>query len=479
MSYWIAIKGRTQIRSLKLSEHKGNNSKIINKVLNKADIFVLAYGAMIGWAWVVMSGKWIMKAGTLGAILAFIAGGIVVMFVGQVYAELTSAMSNGKGVLDFTLRGVGRRFAFIATWTLLLGYFSVIAFEAVALPNVMTHLFPDYLKIKMYSVAGFDVHLTWMAVGIGSSVVIAFINYIGVKIAAAAQTVLTIVVAIAGVGLIFGGFINGNVQNLEPLFENGISGFIAVAAMTPFMYVGFDVIPSASSEANIPQKKIGKILLLAVFIAVVWYVLIIFSVSVGLSKLELASSSIATADAMKNLYSGSTVASKILICGGIAGILTCWNSFYIGGSRMILYMANEGMLPKFLGKTHPKYKTPSNAIILIAVLTSVAPFLGGNMLTWLVNAGGLAMNVTYLLVSIAFLMLRKKEPEMLRPYKIKRWRFIGIGSIVLCFGLSMMYMPHMPSALTWPYEWAIVLIWVLLGIVLYFGAKKGTKDTLI
>lgn len=461
-----------RIRSLKLSGHKGDNSKKTNKVLNKADIFVLAFGAMIGWAWVVMSGEWIMKAGTLGAVLAFIAGGIVVVFVGQIYAELTSAMSNGQGVLDFTMRGVGRRFSYIATWTLMLGYFSVIAFEAVALPNVMVHLFPDYLKIKMYSVAGFDVHLTWLAIGIGSSVVIAFINYIGVKIAATAQTILTIVVAIVGVGLISGGFINGNAWSIEPLFENGISGFLAVAAMTPFMYVGFDVIPSASSEMNIPQKKIGRILLLSVFMAVVWYVLIIFGVSIGLSKPELASSSIATADAMKNLYSGSMVASKILICGGIAGILSCWNSFYIGGSRMILYMAKEGMLPKFLGKIHPKYKTPSNAIILIAVLTSVAPFLGGNMLTWLVNAGGLAMTVTYLLVSVAFLMLRKKEPEMLRPYKIKRWRFIGIGSIILCFGLSIMYMPGMPSSLTWPYEWAIILFWAILGIVLYFGAKK-------
>ena len=205
-----------QDKESKLSGHKGDNSKKTNKVLNKADIFVLAFGAMIGWAWVVMSGEWIMKAGTLGAVLAFIAGGIVVVFVGQIYAELTSAMSNGQGVLDFTMRGVGRRFSYIATWTLMLGYFSVIAFEAVALPNVMVHLFPDYLKIKMYSVAGFDVHLTWLAIGIGSSVVIAFINYIGVKIAATAQTILTIVVAIVGVGLISGGFINGNAWSIEP-----------------------------------------------------------------------------------------------------------------------------------------------------------------------------------------------------------------------------------------------------------------------
>ena len=68
-----------------------------DKVLSKSDVFVLAFGAMIGWGWVVLSGEWIQTAGTLGAILAFVLGGIMVLFVGQAYAELTSAMPKCGG----------------------------------------------------------------------------------------------------------------------------------------------------------------------------------------------------------------------------------------------------------------------------------------------------------------------------------------------------------------------------------------------
>ena len=261
-------------RSINLRTKKVNDEELLNKVLTNEDIFVFAFGAMIGWARVVMSVERISTAGILGAALSFVAGGIMVIFLGQIYAELTSAMSEGRGVLDFTLLGMGRRLSFIATWTLVLGYFSVIAFEAVALPNVMIHLFPNYLRFRLYSVSGFDVYFTWLAIGIGSSIIVATVNYLGVKVAATAQSFLTIFVALVGAGLIFGTFLNGAAQNLEPLFENGVTGFIAVAAMTPFMYVGFDVIPSVSLEMDIPQKKIGRILILSVFMAIIWYVLV-------------------------------------------------------------------------------------------------------------------------------------------------------------------------------------------------------------
>ncbi len=124
---------------------------------SRGNIFALAFGAMIGWAWVIQSGTWIDTAGTLGAVLAFIVGGVIVVFVGQVYAELTAAI-NCRGVIAFTLRGGGRTLAFIATWSLVLGYLAVCAFESVALPNVITYLFPNYKQVYLYSISGFDIY---------------------------------------------------------------------------------------------------------------------------------------------------------------------------------------------------------------------------------------------------------------------------------------------------------------------------------
>ena len=370
------------------------------RVLNKKDVFVLAFGAMIGWGWVVLSGEWILKAGTVGAMIAFALGGLMVLFVGLTYAELTAAMPKCGGEHVFSYRALGRNASFICTWAIVLGYISVVAFEAVAFPTVMQYLFPSYMKVHLYSVAGFDIYLTWLLVGVISSILIAAVNYFGVKPAARFQGILTIVIAIIGLSLITGSLFNGEVSNVQPLFKDGVNGIIAVAVMTPFMYVGFDVIPQAAEEMNIPFKKIGQILILSVVMAVVWYVAIIGGVSLAMSSTQIETSELVTADAMANIFFNSPIASKVLIIGGIAGILTSWNSFYVGGSRAIYSMAESGMLPSFLARLHPKYKTPCNAVILVGVISSLAPFLGRKMLVWLSDAGGLTIVVAYLIVSI-------------------------------------------------------------------------------
>lgn len=445
------------------------------RVLNKKDVFVLAFGAMIGWGWVVLSGEWILKAGTVGAMIAFALGGLMVLFVGLTYAELTAAMPKCGGEHVFSYRALGRNASFICTWAIVLGYISVVAFEAVAFPTVMQYLFPSYMKVHLYSVAGFDIYLTWLLVGVISSILIAAVNYFGVKPAARFQGILTIVIAIIGLSLITGSLFNGEVSNVQPLFKDGVNGIIAVAVMTPFMYVGFDVIPQAAEEMNIPFKKIGQILILSVVMAVVWYVAIIGGISLAMSSTQIETSELVTADAMANVFFNSPIASKVLIIGGIAGILTSWNSFYVGGSRAIYSMAESGMIPSFLARLHPKYKTPCNAVILVGVISSLAPFLGRKMLVWLSDAGGLTIVVAYLIVSISFLVLRKKEPEMSRPYKVKHGKLVGTIAVIMCVVLAIMYLPGSPAALVWPYEWGILIAWTVLGSVFFVWAKVANK----
>jgi len=449
------------------------------KVLGKKDIFALAFGAMIGWGWVVLAGDWVTKAGALGAIIAFLLGGIMVLFVGLTYAELTSAMPKCGGEHVFSYRALGRNASFICTWAIILGYISVVAFEAVAFPTVLQYLFPAYPKGLMYNIAGFDVYFTWVLVGVISSIAIAVINYVGVKPAAFLQGVLTICIALIGLTLFSGSLVTGNPENFKPLFIDGGKGILAVAVMTPFMYVGFDVIPQAAEEINVPFKKIGQILILSVVMAVIWYVIIIIAVSLALSDAEMSTSTLVTADAMAKVFNGSSIAPKILIIGGIAGIITSWNSFYVGGSRAIYSMAESNMLPAFLGKLHPKYKTPCNAVLLVGVISSIAPFFGKKMLVWLVDAGGLTIVVAYLIVSISFLVLRKKEPNMPRPYKVKNGTFVGIAAIALSLGITLMYLPGAPAALVWPYEWAMIMFWCALGIVFYAWAKVSNKKARI
>src|SRR5699024_4677247 len=207
--------------------------------------------------------------------------------------------------------------------------------------------------------------------------------------------------------------------NMEPLFDKGIAGLLTVVIMTPFMFVGFDVIPQAAEEINLKQKKIGQLLIFSVILAVVWYIAIIYGVSRILTPSEIDASNLVTADAMAKAFGNSQMMGYILVLGGIGGILTSWIGFYVGGSRAIYALARAGMLPKGLGDLHPKYKTPYKAILLIGFFSTIAPLFGRPALEWLVDAGGLGLVVAWLMVAISFLILRKREPKMVRPFHLK------------------------------------------------------------
>ncbi|MCR8744401.1 APC family permease [Romboutsia lituseburensis] len=445
--------------------------KNFDRVLGKKDVLALAFGAMIGWGWVILVGGWILKAGTLGAMSAFVIGGIMVIFVGLVYAELTAAMPECGGANVFSRRALGKNASFVCTWALILGYVGVVAFEACALPNVVEYLFPNFLKGYMYSVAGFDIYASWVAVGVVSSIIITAINYFGAKPAAVLQSVLTVAIAVVGIALICGSVVSGDLESTKPHFIDGITGIMGVAIATPFMYVGFDVIPQAAEEINMPFNKIGKILILSIVMAVSWYALVIFSVSMTMKPWEMETSILVTADAMKFAFGGKQIAAQILIVAGLAGIISSWNAFLMGGSRAIYSLAQAKMLPSFLAKIHPKYKTPTNAILLIGLCSCVAPFFGKVMLTWITNAGSFGIVIAYVLVSISFMVLRKKEPDMSRPYKIKHYKFIGTMAIILASLMLLLYIPGLIKP-----EWIIVVGWTVLGVIFFISAKRKSKN---
>ncbi len=441
-------------------------SKGFSKSMSSWDVLFLAMGAMLGWGWVVLSGEWILGAGFLGSVIAFLGGGLLIVFIGLTYAELAAAIPETGGGLVFVLRAFGKKSAFVAAWAVLFGYVTVIMFEAVALPTVIDYVLPINHQLFLWTLGGGDVYLTWVLIGSGGAIALTALNYFGIKPATIFQSVFTVAIVLVGVLLLFGALKNGQLSNVEPLFRGGVGGTMSVLIMIPFLFVGFDVIPQVASEIKAPPKIIGRILIVSIVSAVSFYLLIVFGVSVGLTESELALSSLATADAMVNLF-GSQWFGILLVLGGVAGIITSWNAFIIGASRILYAMSARNMIPKWFGYIHPKYNTPTNAIVFLGALAFVAPFLGRPSLVWIANAGGLGIVLGYLLVSIAFLRLRKLEAGLVRPYKVKHYRFVGVMAILLSILFISLYMPGMPSALVWPIEWLIVGVWSLIGFGLW------------
>ncbi|MEC9484133.1 MAG: APC family permease [Halomonas sp.] len=442
------------------------------RVLARKDVLALAFGAMIGWGWIVMTGSWIQSAGSLGAITAFLIGGVAIILVGLTYAELASAMPQVGGEHVYSYRALGHFASFICTWTIVLGYMSVVSFEAVALPTVIDHLFPGYSVGYLWTVAGWEVEATWVAVGVIGSLVMMGINYVGIRTAALVQKLVTVLILVVGVMFITGALFTGETATMDPLFnvDNGvIGGIMTVMIMVPFMFVGFDVIPQAAEEIDLPFREIGRVLMFSVILAVFWYALIILGTSLMLDPQALAASSLAVPDAMQAVFAAPW-AGKLMILAGIAGIITSWNAFYIGGSRAIYALAEAGMLPAFLAKLHPRHKTPVNAILMIGIISSLAPFFGRPALVWLVDAGGLGIVTAYFFVALSFLVLRRREPDMVRPFKVGYGKLVGGLAVALSLGMMFLYMPGSPSALL-PVEWVVFGGWMILGLAMYAWSR--------
>lgn len=456
-----------------------------NKVLNAWDILVIAFGAMIGWGWVVSTGGWIEKGGVIGAALGFAIGGIMIFFVGLTYAELTAAMPQCGGEHVFSYRAMGATGSFICTWMIVLGYVSVACFEACAFPTIITYLWPGFLKGYMYTVAGFDIYASWLITAIVIAFLIMLINIIGAKTAAILQTVLTCIIGGAGILLIVASVINGTVDNLDGQIFAGtttgvnIKAIIGVAAMSPFYFIGFDVIPQAAEEINVPPKKIGNILILSVVLAVIFYAFVIIAVGFVMNPGDIIASQeatgLVTADAMAAAFN-TKIMAKVIIVGGMCGIVTSWNSFLLGGSRAMYSMAESYMIPKFFAKLHPKHKTPVNALILIGILTMLAPFAGRKMLVWISDAGNFGCCFAYCMVALSFMILRKKEPDMPRPYKVPCYKFFGTMAVIMSgFMVAMYCIPGSGGNLILQ-EWLMVLGWSALGVVFYVVCKVKYKE---
>ena len=267
-------------------------------------------------------------------------------------------------------------------------------------------------------------------------------------------------------------FFKGEPANLEPLITTGVQGIAANMLTCATFLAGFECIPQASEESVVKPKDLGKVIVLVMIAAVAWFILTIIATCLGMPRDDIQNSTLAAVDSMTVIFNNHPLAGKAMIIVGILGILTSWISTYINGSRLMYSMSRGGMLPKYFSKLHNKYQTPYRAVIIMGIFMLASGFLGGGVNVWYPTAGGFGSVVAYLIVAISFIKLRKSEPDMNRPYKVKT---VVVGYIAALMGIALVVisLPGFPgSGLKWPYEILMVLLWIVLGIVLYIRAKN-------
>ena len=443
----------------------------LKRVVTAPQVVALGFGAMIGWSWVLLTMNWVRDAGTFGAPLAFAIGGMAIMLIALLYAELAAAMPRVGGEHVYVLRALGPRWSFWCSWSLIMAYVTVCVFEAVALPTAVEFLLPVITFHELWEVQGSPVDAGFVVIGVVGACTVTVTNLLGIRTAALLQGVVTIMIVLSGLFLIVGGATAGSLERAGPAFSGGIAGIAAVVMIVPAMLVGFDVIPQSAEEVDVEPRRMGVLLALSVLVAIIWYAAISFSVALGLSPAQLNDSQMGTADAASSLW-GTPLAGQLLVVGGVGGILTSWNALLLGASRLVYAMAKDGMLPAVFARLHPRWNTPYAAIIGIGVLCCFGPLAGRTILVWLVDAGSFAIVIAYIFVGFAFLALRRNEPDMPRPLRLPYGMLIGRVALVMAIALFCLYLPFSPAGLLWPQEWLITLGMMVSGALVYWRYRS-------
>lgn len=450
------------------------NRSALSKGLGRTDVIALGFGTMVGWGWVMMGASWVSGAGYLGALIAFLLGGGILILIGLVYGELTAALPLAGGEFVFVYRAIGKRTAFVTGWIMVLAYLSVAAWEGIALATALDYLLPIPKAILLWEIAGFRVYLSWALVGMVGAAVVTVLNLIGTRSAVLFQVMATMAIIVVVLLLFFGGIVYGNPENIGPLFTSS-RGFSYVLLMVPAMLIGFDVIPQSSEEMNLEKRDIGRMMVICIVISVIWYCLLIAGLGMAAPEEVRSSGIVPVADIAAYAYH-SQFYSGIIIAGGILGILTTWNGFFLGASRLLFAMGRARLIPKVFGVSMGKNRVPVTAILAVGILCVATPLLGRNALIWLVDMSSFCALFTYTMVAVAFVMLRRREPQLERPFLLGRsiWPGTLISLIALVYTMFFIASIAMQGDVSAAY--AMIMAWLMAGVALYGLADRQRRS---
>lgn len=456
--------------------------KVLAKAMNFKNYLGLGVGSIVGVGWVVAAGDWLVRGGPLGAIIGFVLGGLLLVFIGLCYAELTPAIPVAGGEVAFSFKAFGVGPSFLTGWFLSLAYIVICPFEAVAIGWLVEYLLPSLKSKALYTVGGYPVSLLSIITGVVLSLFIIYLNYRGVKTSAKFQTITTALIFVCVIAFTIIALVRGNFSNMMPLFAGDggalaiVGSIIAVMGIVPFYYSGFDTIPQGAEESGIKldPKNLGKAVIISILVGAVFYGVVSLAMSVCMPWQETVKYEMPTANAFQAAFNLAW-ATKLVLFAAFLGLITSFNGFFIAATRIVFAEGRGGLLPKWLGDVDKKHKTPKNAIIFVGLITIIGPFVGKSSILPMVNVGSLAFISGWFITCLSALKLRKTAPNMNRPFKVKHKINLYLGAFIAGLLIIFMIFPGSSAQLKWPLEYIIFAGWILLGYLGY-RMRRAKKD---
>lgn len=437
----------------------------MRKKLNRIDILALALGSIIGWGSFTLPGsKFLHESGIISTAIGFILGGIAILFIQKGYHIMMEKHDEDGGEFSYTYKNMGKANGFVVGWSLTLCYISMVPLNATAFVLVLKKLFGSVVDfIYLYNVAGYPVYLSEVIIASLIILAFAYINIKGLELSSGVQNIMILFMVVNAVIVFIFMFIKTDhslIMNTYVLnYKFNILEIAKVFAIVPFLFVGFDVIPQVSTELSFEAPKATRMAILAILSGLIFYNLL--NITTGLvytpEKAILEEWALGTA-VLDNMGYIGFILLIISLIGAVSGGI---NGFMLGSSKLIGSLSRYGLIPE-------KYKRENdngvfaNGVKFVALVSLIAPWLGREVIIYIVDMSSLLAAVAYFYVCyISF-----KHSAGCDRY------FSAIGALVSIVFIGLLIIPGSPASLRTP-SMLLTILWTILG---YFYYKKYSNS---
>jgi len=464
-------------------------SKGLKRSLRAGDLIMLAIGAVIGAG--IFGAIGTAAAGQMGPhgevirtgagpalVFSFLLLGGACALAGLCYAELASMIPQAGSAYAYSYATLGEIVAWIIGWDLILEY--AVGNVAVAISwgdyfNTLLRGFgvtlPYWISTgyrrallsadpQLHGMIGTAPHIAGIPilVDLPAFAIVMLITWLLLRGARESATANNIMVAIKLVVLslfVVVGATHLKAANYHPFAPNGFTGIHQGAAIVFFAYIGFDAISTAAEETLNPQRNLPIGILGGLGICTVIY-MIVGAVLTGMVPYK----ELAVADPLARALelTGFKAVGWIVALGATVSMSAVLLVFQYGQPRIFFAMARDGLLPQWAAKIHPRTRIPWATTLLTGIFVALWSLVGDDAETYdLTNIGTL---FAFILVSLGVLVLRYKEPERHRPFRVPLVWPVSVLSAAGCLFL----MKGLPDA-----AWERFGFWLVIGLALYFA----------
>ncbi len=492
-----------------LSEAHEEGGHALKRALGPINLVTLGIGAIIGAGIFVLTGSAAAQYAGPAIVLSFVLAGVACVFAGLCYAEFASLIPIAGSAYTYGYATLGEIFAWIIGWDLIFEYafgaatvasgwsgyvLSFLQDFGIRIPARLTAApseslvfynghWEHYDRIKdTLTAAHIDWHTLPQMTGLFNLVafiaivLVTTILVIGIKESANFNSAIVIVkvsIVLMFIGIAGAFALKHSTQvvahwtpfippNAGEFGRYGWSGIARGASVIFFAYIGFDAVSTAAQESKNPQRDMPFGILGSLVICTVLYILVsgLLTGIVPYTSLNVSDPVAVGIDA-----TGVTWASFLVKVGAILGLATVMLVMLLGQSRVFFSMSRDGLLPEWCSAVHARFRTPWISTIFVGVFVAFfAAFVPIDILGELVSIGTL---LAFVIVSAGTWILRRRRPDLPRPFKTPWVPFVPIMGVLVSAGL----MASLPAA-----TWIRLIVWLIIGMVIYFTyGQKHSK----